>query len=63
MSNRATTFAKRQREMEQKDRAKEREAKRVERRARKTNDPSDKSGEEDPDLAGIVHGPQPIVED
>jgi hypothetical protein len=55
------TFAKRQREMEQKERAKEREARRVERRARVPGQAKD--GDEDPDIAGIIPGPQPVVED
>jgi hypothetical protein len=61
MSNRVTTFAKRQREIEQKERAKEREARRVERRSRRTE--GGKAEGEDPDIAGIVPGPQPVVED
>jgi hypothetical protein len=58
MNNRVTTFAKRQREQDQKERARERDARRAERRARSKDEPN-KSGE-DPDIAGIVHGPQPV---
>ena len=60
MSNRNTTFAKRQREQSQKDRAREREARRAERRSRKSENPGrEGEGGEDPDIAGIVPGPQP----
>ncbi len=57
MSNRVTTFAKRQREQEQKERAREREQRRLDRRARKNDGTRDEGG--DPDIAGIVPGPQP----
>lgn len=59
MSNRNIAFAKRQREMKQKERAKEKEQKKAERRAKAATPGGDKSGEEDPDIAGIVPGPQP----
>jgi len=61
MSNRVTTFAKRQREQDQKERAKEREQRRVDRRARKTDGARDEGV--DPDIAGIVPGPQPPAEE
>ena len=57
MSNRVTTFAKRQREQEQKERSKEREQRRVDRRARRTEGAREDGV--DPDIAGIVPGPQP----
>jgi hypothetical protein len=58
MSNRNLTFAKRQREQNQKDRAREREARRAERKAKKATPRVGDDGE-DPDIAGIVPGPQP----
>jgi hypothetical protein len=61
MSNRVTTFAKRQREMEQKERAKERDQRRADRKARKGDGaPTDGT---DPDIAGIVPGPQPRADE
>jgi hypothetical protein len=62
MSNRNMTFAKRQREQNQKDRVREREARRVERRAKKAATPAGVEGE-DPDIAGIVPGPQAPPDD
>jgi hypothetical protein len=58
MSNRVTTFAKRQREQDQRERAKEREQRKSERRARRQEPKSGGEGD-DPDIAGIVPGPQP----
>jgi hypothetical protein len=56
------TFAKRQREIARQERAREKAAKRVERKETKVkldrSNPSD-----DPDLAGIVPGPQPLLYD
>ena len=62
MSNRNLTFAKRQREQNQKERARQREQRKAERRAR-PDSPTAVEGGEDPDIAGIVHGPQPIPEE
>ena len=62
MSNRNATFAKRQREQNQKDKAQQKAARREERKASK--EPR-APGEDDidPDLVGIVPGPQPRDED
>jgi len=62
MSNRNATFAKRQREQNQKDKASQKAVRREERRT--TKEPR-APGEEDidPDLAGIVAGPQAGQED
>jgi hypothetical protein len=62
MSNRNATFAKRQREQNQKDKASQKAARREERRT--TKEPR-APGEDDidPDLVGIVPGPQPRDED
>ncbi len=56
MSNRSTTFTKRQREVHKKEKAKDKEQKRA---LRRTREPSKHEGGEDPDIAGIVPGPQP----
>jgi len=60
MTNRVATFAKRQRELEQKERAREREQRRADRRQRREDAPSDTGV--DPDIAHIVPGPQPPEE-
>jgi hypothetical protein len=52
------TSNKRAREKAQAERKKEKEQRRTENRERKANIPV-RSGEEDPDLAGMVPGPQP----
>lgn len=57
-----TTFAKRQKEMAQQERARDKEARRVERKDTKEKRPVGPDGE-DPDIAGIIPGPQPIPED
>lgn len=56
------TFAKRQKEIARQERAREKAAKRVERK--ETKGKLDRSGlPEDPDIAGIVPGPQPLPYD
>jgi hypothetical protein len=55
------TFAKRQREIARQERAREKAAKRVERKEHRVK--LDRSGEVDPDIAGIVPGPQPLPYD
>jgi hypothetical protein len=52
------TSNKRAREKAQAERKKEKEQRRTENRERKANTPV-RSGEEDPDLVGMVPGPQP----
>jgi hypothetical protein len=54
------TFAKRQREIARQERAREKAAKRVERK--ETRIKLDRTGD-DPDIAGIVPGPQPRTYD
>jgi hypothetical protein len=56
--NSKPTSQKRAREKARLDRQKEKEARRAEARERKATAPP-RSGEEDPDLAGIQLGPQP----
>ena len=52
------TSNKRAREKAQAERKKEKEQRRAEARERRANTPP-RSGDEDPDLAGVVPGPQP----
>ncbi len=63
MANRSTnTFKKKQREEEKRRRKLAKVAKKIERKDLKANkDPL--MGDEDPDIAGIVPGPQPIPEE
>ena len=57
MANRGrATFAKRQREIQRQERAREKAAKRVERNASRIK--LDRAAGVDPDIAGIVPGPQ-----
>jgi len=56
------TFAKRQKEIARQERAREKAAKRVERKEAKGKSDSRPEGE-DPDIAGIVPGPQPLPYD
>ena len=59
MGNRGrVTFAKRQREIARQERAREKSAKRVERKTNKVK--VDRHASDDPDIAGIVPGPQPL---
>lgn len=55
------TFQKREREKEKQQKAKDKEARRVEAKVVKANRPQF-DGDEDPDLAGIEPGPQPLPE-
>jgi hypothetical protein len=62
MGNRGrVTFAKRQREIARQERAREKSAKRVERKTTKVK--LDRAAGDDPDIAGIVPGPQPLPYD
>lgn len=56
------TFSKRQKSRERQERQKEKESRRAQRKVEKANKP-DTVGGEDPDIAGIIPGPQPIPED
>jgi hypothetical protein len=56
-----TSFAKRQKEIARQERAREKAAKRVERKETKPN--REREGGIDPDIAGIVPGPQPLPYD
>jgi len=62
MANKSrATFAKRQREIARQERAREKAQKRVARKDGKIK--LDRGGNDDPDLAGIVPGPQPLPYD
>ena len=62
MANRGrATFAKRQKEIARQERAREKAAKRVDRKEHKTK--VERNAGEDPDIAGIVPGPQPLPYD
>ena len=63
MANRGrATFAKRQKEIARQERAREKAQKRAERK--ETKPKIDRAGAEvDPDIAGIVPGPQPLPYD
>ncbi|HEY8038180.1 MAG TPA: hypothetical protein VIF15_00225 [Polyangiaceae bacterium] len=58
-----TTFAKRQKERARQDRQREKDAKRKQRRDEKAAPRAAGEPGEDPDIAGIIPGPQPVVED
>jgi hypothetical protein len=55
------SVSKRQKEKERQDRRREKEAKREERRKEKASRPA--LDGEDPDIAGIVPGPQPLPDE
>jgi hypothetical protein len=56
------TFSKRQKAKDRQDRQRDKQARRDQRRQDQANRPAGAPGE-DPDIAGIVPGPQPIPED
>lgn len=56
------TPAKRQKEKDRQDRARDKEKRRDQRRQDRATAPRPANGE-DPDIAGIVPGPQPPLED
>jgi len=56
------TFAKRQKEIARQERAREKVARRLERKETKGKDEG-AAAEVDPDIAGIVPGPQPLPYD
>lgn len=63
MSDRKAAFAKRQRELEQKEHRKQKAAKLADRRARAASGEAGGDPDIDPDLIGIVPGPQPRPDD
>lgn len=54
------TFLKRAKEKARQDRKRDKEARREEAKERKANLPPAEETGEDPDIAGIVPGPQPL---
>jgi hypothetical protein len=59
MANRGrATFAKRQKEIARQERAREKANRRSERKETKV--PVERAGDQDPDIEGIVPGPQPL---
>jgi hypothetical protein len=58
----ATSFGKRQKEKNRIEKRQEKEARRLQRKEERANRPRPEDGE-DPDIAGIVPGPQPPPED
>lgn len=54
---------KRQKELARQDRQREKEARREERKRQKSERPPREEGAEDPDIAGIVPGPQPPADE
>jgi hypothetical protein len=61
MANRTkVTQQKRARERAKQERMQEKTRRREEAKSRKANEPQLAGGDEDPDIAGIVPGPQPI---
>ena len=55
------TFTKRQKSRDRQDRAREKAAKRAQKKQGDASRPAPANGE-DPDIAGIVPGPQPPIE-
>ncbi|HZT77942.1 MAG TPA: hypothetical protein VFA27_14915 [Vicinamibacterales bacterium] len=53
------TQNKRARERARQEKAQQKAARRAEAKTRKANTPTTAGGDEDPDIAGIVPGPQP----
>ena len=60
-ANRAT-FEKRNRERAQQEKQQEKRALRAQRKERQKSGSDDRTEHEDPDIAGIVPGPQPLPE-
>ncbi|MFB1483214.1 hypothetical protein [Corallococcus sp. RDP092CA] len=54
---------KRQKELARAQKQREKDARKAERKNEKDNRPTRLPGEEDPDIAGIVPGPQPLPEE
>ena len=61
-SNGRPSITKRNREQARRERQQEKDQRRAQRAEEKKNRPAGEDGE-DPDIAGIIPGPQPIPED
>lgn len=57
-----TTFRKREKERARQDRQQEKDLKRKARKEERSNADPAAPGGEDPDIAGIIPGPQPVVD-
>jgi hypothetical protein len=57
----STSFVKRQKERQRQEKQRDKAAKKEERKRTKGDKPAGENGE-DPDLAGIIPGPQPVEE-
>jgi hypothetical protein len=57
----STSFVKRQKERQRQEKQRDKAAKKEERKRTKPDRPNGEAGE-DPDLAGIIPGPQPVEE-
>ncbi|HUB09909.1 MAG TPA: hypothetical protein VMB50_23095 [Myxococcales bacterium] len=55
--------SKRQKELARQERQREKEQRREQRKRERAERPEKAGGEDDPDLAGIVPGPQPPLEE
>lgn len=55
--------SKRQKELARQERQKEKDEKRTQRKKEKADRPDRAEGDIDPDIAGIIPGPQPKLED
>lgn len=63
MANRSRpTLQKREREKAKQERQRQKEARRQEAKERRGTTPTTRSGQDDPDLAGIIPGPQPLAD-
>lgn len=58
-----STFKKRQKELLRQQRQQDKLSRRVERKKEREDRPDENFGDEDPDIAGIVPGPQPLPDD
>lgn len=61
-SNTHATFQKRQKERARQQKQRDKVARRLEAKQRKAQNAPRGAGEEDPDIAGILPGPQPLPE-
>ncbi len=55
--------SKRQKELARKEKQKEKDVQRTLRKQEKTDRPKREDNAEDPDIAGIIPGPQPVIEE
>jgi len=58
-----TTFSKRKREREKQEKRQSKMERRTQRKEEKADRPGRASFDEDPDIAGIIPGPQPTLEE